>query len=131
MPELQPGFGHRFPEDCFECTSEAAEEYIDVGLRFVSEVVHGVGYLPGEGPREWDGVIEASLQLMWDYLENQRAIPSWRNGSVPAGLLRVRFIEDAADLPQLSDRHYSDTIVYSPEGELSWCVPVHRGDGPF
>ncbi|KAK7700611.1 hypothetical protein SLS64_010754 [Diaporthe eres] len=131
MPELQPGSGHRLPADCFECTGEAAEEYVDVGLRFVSEVVHGVGYLPGEGPQEWENLVEASLQLMWDYLENQRAIPSWRNGSVPAGLLRVSFVEDAADLPQLSDPHYSDAIVYSREGEAFWCVPVHRGDGPF
>lgn len=130
IPEMQPGL-ERLPEDCFACTGEAAEEYVYVGLRFVSEVVHGVGYLPGEGPREWDNLVEASLQLMWDYLEDQRAIPSWRNGSVPAGLLRVRFVEDAADLPQLSDHHHSDTIEYSREGELLWCVPVHRGDGPF
>lgn len=131
MPELQPGFEHRAPSDCFLCVADAAEQFVDVGLRFVSEAVHGVGYLPGEGPREWDDLVEASLQLMWDYLEDQRAIPSWRNGSVPAGLLRVRFIEDAADLPQLFDHHCSDIIVYSREGEAFWCVPVHRGDGPF
>lgn len=131
MPELQPGFEHRFPADCWECTTEAAEEYIDVSLRFVSEMVHGVGYLPGEGPPEWEDAVEASLQLMWTYLENQRAIPSWRNGSVPAGLLGVRFADNAADLLQVSDNPYNDAIVYSREGEAFWYVPVHRDDGPY
>ncbi|KKY31182.1 hypothetical protein UCDDA912_g08905 [Diaporthe ampelina] len=90
MPELQPGFEHRFPEDCWECTAQASEEYINLSLRFVSEVLHGVGYLPGEGPPEWDDLVGASQQLVREHQERQRLVPSWRNGSVPAGLLRAR-----------------------------------------
>lgn len=131
IPELQPGLEHYFPEDCFECTSEAAEEYVDISLRFVSEIIHGVGYLLGEGPPEWNNAVELSLHQVWNYMEYQRSIPSWRNGNVPARLLRVSFAGEGVDLPCGSDAPHSDSIVYSREGEAFWYVPVHRDDGPY
>lgn len=131
MPELQPGLEHRFPETCFECTTQAAEEYVEISLRFVSEIVHGVGYVFGEGPPEWNDAVELSLHQVWNYMEYQHSIPSWRNGHVPAGLLQVSFAGKGADLPQASDASHSDSIVYSREGEVFWYVPVHRDDGPY
>lgn len=132
MPELQPGLEHRFPEDCFDCTHRAVEEYVDISLRFVSEIIHGVAYLPSEGPPEWDDAVESSLQQVWNYMEYQRSIPSWRNGHVPAGLLQVSFAGEGVDLSQGSNAsHNCDSIVYSREGEAFWYVPVHRDDGPY
>lgn len=130
MPELQPNCEQLFPSFCQDCTTDIAEHDIDVSMTFISEVIHGVAYIPGEGPREWEKLVEATQELMWQYLQRRRATPSWRNGSVPAKLLQVRFAEEAALLPQLSDAHQSDTIFYPVEGGPVWSVPVHRGDGP-
>lgn len=132
MPELQPGLEHRFPEECWECAGQAAEELVDVSLRFVSEMLYGVGYLPGEGPREWDDFVEKLISLMWEYQEHQRSVPSWRNGTVPSGLLRVSFAGEGFPHPHLLRGLVSldqDAIVYSPEGEALWYVPVLRSDG--
>lgn len=131
MPELQPGFENRFPTDCFGCVADTAGEYITITLRFISEMVHGVGYLPGEGPVMWEDLVEGSQEFMWQYLDRQGDIPSWRNGNVPTGLLQVSFAEEAADLPHVSDNPHSDAIVYSYEGEAFWYVPVHQDDGPY
>lgn len=125
LPELQPGFEYRFPQECRECVELSCEEYINVSLRFCSEMIHGVGYYPGEGSQEWDDVVEASQERLWDYLARQRAMPSFRNGSVPTGLLRVSFIGEPAHIPSIAHTEI-DSILYSQEGEAFWCVPVHR-----
>lgn len=132
IPELCENT-HLFPEDCWECTMHSCEEYIDVSMRFVSGNVHGREYRLGEGPPAWEDLIEASQVLMWRYLNNLRAMPNWRNGSVPAGLLGVAFAgEGSAPVHLLQGFEHPDldAIVYDPTGAALWYFPVHRSHGP-
>jgi hypothetical protein len=128
LPELRPK-EHRFPEDCWDCTTHSCEDYIDVTMRFVSGNVHGVEYRLGEGPPAWEDLVQASQLLVWKYLDNMRAMPDWRNGKVPAGLLRVTFAEEGnvpVHLLQGFEHPDRDAIVQNPTGEALWYVPVHR-----
>lgn len=128
--EMQPSGGQPLPENCFDCAAAGAEEDVEVSMRFVSATVNGAGYLPGEGPPGWDDVVGAIQMAVLDFIEEQLDKPSWWNGSVPTGLLRVTFAGEAADLLQPFNHPGSDAIVYSREGEAFWYVPVRSDDGP-
>lgn len=129
IPELRPK-EHLFPEDCWECVIHTCEEYVDVTLRFVSGNLYGIEYRLGEGPSEWENFVEESQVRMWNYLESQRGLPNWRNGSVPAELLRVTFAEEGNILPiKLTQGLNRDAILYTPAGEGVWYVPMFRSQG--
>lgn len=132
IPELHPN-EHRFAEDCWDCTSHACEEYIDVSLRFIAGNLYGVEYRVGEGPPQWEDLVERHQVMMWDYLDTLRAAPNWRNGSVPTGLLGVTFAEDSNVPVHILQGFASfdvDAIVYSPTGRAFWWIPVHRSQRP-
>ncbi|KAG8157753.1 hypothetical protein KVR01_012415 [Diaporthe batatas] len=132
IPELHP-HEHRFAEDCWDCTTDSCEEYIDISMRFTAGNLYGVEYPVGEGPLQWQEHVERHQVLMWDYLSSLRSMPNWRNGSVPTGLLGVTFAEDS-DVPvHILDGFVSfddDAIVHSPTGREFWWIPVHRSQRP-
>ncbi|POS70864.1 hypothetical protein DHEL01_v210742 [Diaporthe helianthi] len=97
ISELHPD-EHRFAEDCWDCTSQSCEEYIDVSMRFIAGNLYGVEYRLGEGPPQWEDLVERHQVMLWGYLDSLRAMPNWRNGNVPTGLLGVTFAEDE-DVP--------------------------------
>lgn len=128
IPELHP-HEHRFPEDCWNCTTHSCEQYIDISMRFIAGNLYGVEYRVGEGPPQWEALVESHQVVMWNYLNTLRAAPNWRNGKAPFEPLGVTFSEDSNVPAHILQGFVSfdlDAIVYCPMGRALWWIPIPR-----
>lgn len=140
LPELPAGERNLLPDNCLPCLRQGVLTYLDTGLEYIINEIHGTEQQSYANDSQWQNVVGRMQGIVSNFVNQRKTGPHWDFFAMSDYSLQVAFVDDetVANLaPEI--RYAGGDVILDPRpedaqgamGQSYWFVPVARSSRPF